>query len=41
MGDIDRKALGTIRISLTVSVALNILKEKTMKGLMDALAKLY
>jgi hypothetical protein len=38
---LDRKALGTIRISLAVSVAFNILKEKTTKGLMDALAKLY
>jgi hypothetical protein len=38
---LDRKALGTIRLSLATSVAFNILKEKTMKGLMDALAKLY
>jgi hypothetical protein len=38
---LDRKALGTIRLSLAVSVAFNISKEKTMKGLMDALAKLY
>ena len=38
---LDRKALGTIRLSLVASVAFNILKEKTMKGLMDALAKLY
>jgi hypothetical protein len=36
-----RKALGTIRLSLAASVAFNISKEKTMKGLMDALAKLY
>ena len=38
---LDLKALGTIRLSLTMSVAFNISKEKTMKGLMDALAKLY
>jgi hypothetical protein len=38
---LDRKALGMIRLSLVASVAFNISKEKTMKGLMDALAKLY
>jgi hypothetical protein len=38
---LDRKALGTIRLSLAASVAFNILKEKTTKDLMDALAKLY
>jgi hypothetical protein len=38
---LDRKALGTIRLSLTVSVAFNISKEKTTKGLMDALDKLH
>jgi hypothetical protein len=38
---LDIKDLGTIRLSLAVSVAFNISKEKTMKGLMDALAKLY
>jgi hypothetical protein len=38
---LDRKALGMIRLSLAGSVAFNISKEKTMKGLMDALAKLY
>ena len=38
---LDRKALGTIRLSLAASVASNISKEKTTKGLMDALAKLY
>jgi hypothetical protein len=38
---LDRKALGTIRMSLEASVAFNISKEKTMKDLMDALAKLY
>jgi hypothetical protein len=38
---LDRKALGMIRLSLVASVAFNISKEKAMKGLMDALAKLY
>jgi hypothetical protein len=38
---LDIKALGMIRLSLTVSVAFNTSKEKTTKGLMDALAKLY
>ena len=38
---LDRKDLGTIRLSLATSVAFNILKEKTTKDLMDALAKLY
>jgi hypothetical protein len=38
---LDRKALGTIRLSLEVSVAFNISKEKTTKDLMDALDKLY
>jgi hypothetical protein len=38
---LDRKALGTIRLSLAASMAFNILKEKTTKDLMDALAKLY
>jgi len=38
---LDRKALGTIRQSMAVSVAFNISKEKTTKGLMDTLAKLY
>jgi hypothetical protein len=38
---LDRKALGTIRMSLAASVAFNISKEKTMKGLMDALPQLY
>jgi hypothetical protein len=38
---LDIKALGMIRLSLATSVAFNISKEKTMKGLMDALAKLY
>ena len=38
---LDRKALGMIRLSLAASVAFNISREKTTKGLMDALAKLY
>jgi hypothetical protein len=38
---LDRKALGMIRLSLEASVDFNISKEKTTKGLMDALAKLY
>jgi hypothetical protein len=38
---LDRKALGTICLSLAMSVTFNISKEKTTKGLMDALAKLY
>jgi hypothetical protein len=39
--DLDRKALGTIQLSLGTSVAFNISKEKTTKELMDTLAKLY
>jgi hypothetical protein len=38
---LDRKALGTIRLSLAASMDFNISKEKTTKGLMDVLAKLY
>jgi hypothetical protein len=38
---LDRKVLGMIQMSLAASVAFNISKEKTMKGLIDALAKLY
>jgi hypothetical protein len=38
---LDRKALGTIWMRLLVPMAFNILKEKTMKELMDALDKLY
>jgi hypothetical protein len=38
---LDRKAIEMIRLSLAASVAFNILKEKTTKDLMDALAKLY
>jgi hypothetical protein len=38
---LERKALGTIRLSLTASVDFKISKEKTTKGLMETLAKLY
>jgi hypothetical protein len=38
---LDRKALGTIRLSLAASMAFNISKENTTKELMDALAKVY
>eukprot|EP00253_Pinus_taeda_P021401 PITA_21401 len=38
---LDRKALGTIWLCLTASVAFNISKETTTKGLMSTLAKLY
>jgi hypothetical protein len=40
-GFLDRKALGTIRLSLEASMTFNISKEKIMKELMDALDKLY
>jgi hypothetical protein len=38
---LDRKALGTIQLSLAASMAFNISKENTTKGLMDELDKLY
>jgi hypothetical protein len=38
---LDINALGTIQLSLTTSADFNISKEKTTKGLMDTLAKLY
>ena len=38
---LDRKALGTVRLCLTASVAFNISKETTTEGLMQTLAKLY
>ena len=38
---VDRKALGTIRLSLSKSVAFNISKVKTTKELMQALATMY
>ena len=34
---LDRKALKTIRLCLDSSVAFNILKEKTIEGVMSAL----
>jgi hypothetical protein len=38
---LERKALGTIRLSLVASVAFNISKEKTTKEMTDTLDKLY
>jgi hypothetical protein len=38
---LDKKAIGTIRLSLAASMAFNISKEKTTKDLLYALAKLY
>ena len=38
---LDRKALGSIRLCLTPSVAFNITKVKTIEELMQILAKLY
>ena len=38
---LDRNALGIIRLCLAASVAFNISKEMTIKGLMSTLAKLY
>ena len=38
---LDRKVLGPIQLFLDSSVAFNILKEKTTKGLMSTLANLY
>ena len=38
---LDKKALGTIRMCLASSVALNISKEKTAEGVVSALSKLY
>ena len=38
---LDRKALATIRLSLTSQVAYNIAKEKTTMDVMTILAKLY
>ena len=37
---LDRKALGTIRLCLEASMAFNISKEMTTKGLMMTFAKL-
>ena len=38
---LDRKELGTIWLCLAASVAFNISKETTTKGLIKALAKIY
>jgi hypothetical protein len=38
---LDKKALGTIWMSLAASMAFNISKEKTTKDLMEKLSKLY
>ena len=38
---LDRKALGTVRLSLSKSVTFNISKEKTTKDVMDALSRMY
>ena len=38
---LDKKALGTIRLCLVVSVVFNISKETKKEGLMSTLAKLY
>ena len=38
---LDRKALGTIRMCLASSMAFSISKEKTTRGVMSALSKLY
>ena len=38
---LDRKALGTIRLCLDSPMAFNISKQKTTKGVMSALGKLY
>ena len=38
---LDRKALGLIRLSLSSSVAFNIVNEKTTVDLMAALTKMY
>ncbi|VFQ93059.1 unnamed protein product [Cuscuta campestris] len=38
---LDRKAMSVIRLSLTKNVAFNIRKEKTAKGIMEALSNMY
>ncbi|VFQ84895.1 unnamed protein product [Cuscuta campestris] len=38
---LDRKTMSVIRLSLTKNVTFNILKEKTAKGIMDALSDMY
>ena len=37
----DRQALGLIRLTLSRNVAFNIVKEKTMSGLLKALSNMY
>ena len=37
----DRKALGTIQLCMASSMDFNISKEKTTKGAMSTLAKIY
>jgi len=39
--NLNRKALGTIRLCLAALVAFNISKEMTTKGLVSTLVKLY
>ena len=41
MEPLDRKALETIRLCLTVSVTFKISKETTIEGLIKVLEKLY
>jgi len=38
---LDRKVIPVIRLSLTKNVVFNILKEKTTKGIMEALPNMY
>ncbi|VFQ93187.1 unnamed protein product [Cuscuta campestris] len=38
---LDRKAMSVIRLSMTKNVAFNILKEKTLKGIIEALSNTY
>ena len=38
---LDKKALGIIHMFLDLSMVFNLSKEKTMKGVMSALAKIY
>ena len=38
---LDRKVLGTVRLSLSKSLTFNISKEKTTKDVMDALSRMY
>ena len=40
-GILDRKALGAIQLSLALTVAFNVSREKTTKDLMAALLKMY